>query len=146
MKTLILVVIRLVIGYHFLYEGIDKLISHNWSSAPFLLQSNWIFSGFFHFLAGNQTILSIVDFMNIWGQILIGVALIIGLFSRIAAIFGAIMLLSYYIAIPPFVESFTFIDKNLFELFLFLVTILFPTSKIIGIDLLIEKYWGKKNG
>lgn len=146
MKTLILVVIRLVIGYHFLYEGIDKLISHNWSSAPFLLQSNWIFSGFFHFLAGNQTILSIVDFMNIWGQILIGVALIIGLFSRIAAIFGAIMLLSYYIAIPPFVESFTFIDKNLFELFLFLVTILFPTSKIIGIDLLIEKYLGKKNG
>ena len=146
MKTLILVVIRLVIGYHFLYEGIDKLISHNWSSAPFLLQSNWIFSGFFHFLAGNQTILSIVDFMNIWGQILIGVALIIGFFSRIAAIFGAIMLLSYYIAIPPFVESFTFIDKNLFELFLFLVTILFPTSKIIGIDLLIEKYWGKKNG
>ena len=138
-QTVVLVLLRLVIGYHFLEAGFDKLFNPNWTSAAFLLQSNWIFAGFFHFLADNQTILAIVDFLNIWGQILIGLSLIIGLFSTWAAFFGALLILFYYIAIPPFIEGYSFIDKNLFELFAFLIIVLFPTSKIIGIDLLIYK-------
>ncbi|MEN8122590.1 MAG: DoxX family membrane protein [Bacteroidota bacterium] len=142
-QTIVLVLLRLVIGYHFLEAGFDKLFNPNWTSAPFLLQSNWLFSGFFHFLADSPTILALVDFLNIWGQILIGISLIIGLFSTWASYFGALLILFYYIAVPPFVDGYTFIDKNLFELFAFLVIALFPTSKIIGIDLLVYKKLNK---
>ena len=142
-QTIVLVLLRLVIGYHFLEAGFDKLFNPNWTSAAFLLQSNWVFSDFFHFLADNQTVLAIVDFMNIWGQILIGLSLIIGLFSTWAAYFGALLILFYYIAIPPFIEGYTFIDKNLFELFAFIVIALFPTSRIIGVDLLVYKWFNK---
>ncbi|MEE9431879.1 MAG: hypothetical protein V3V16_12600 [Melioribacteraceae bacterium] len=56
------------------------------------------------------------------------------------------MILSYYIAIPPFVQSNIFLDKNLLELFAFLVTALFSTSNIIGIDYIIKKYRSSSNG
>ncbi len=138
-QTTLLVLLRLVIGYHFLEAGFDKLFNPNWTSAAFLLQSNWIFADLFQLMADNQTVLAIVDFLNIGGQILIGLSLIIGLFSTWAAFFGAVLIFFYYIAIPPFVDGYTFIDKNLFELFAFLIIALFPTSKIVGIDLLIYK-------
>ena len=139
----VLVTIRLVIGYHFLYEGMDKLFTPGWTSVVFLSQSNWMFADFFHALAESSIMLTIVDFMNIWGQILIGLGLILGLFSKGAAYAGALLLFFYYIAIPPFVDSYTFIDKNLFELFAFLIVAIFPTSQIIGLDLLINK-WKKR--
>jgi thiosulfate dehydrogenase [quinone] large subunit len=138
-QLVILITLRFVIGYHFLFEGIDKLLTPGWTSAMFLSQSNWIFADFFHALAESSVTLAIVDFMNIWGQILIGLGLILGLFSKGAAYAGALLLFFYYIAIPPFVNSYTFIDKNLFELFAFLIVAIFPTSQIIGLDLLIKK-------
>lgn len=141
-QTVVLVILRWVIGYHFLFEGMDKLLNPNWTSAGFLLQSNWLFSGVFHFIADIPLVLSTVDFMNIWGQILIGVGLILGAYSTRAAYAGALMIFFYYVAVPPFVDGATFIDKNLFELFAFMILAIFPTSQIIGLDLLINK---KKN-
>ncbi|MBS1231426.1 MAG: hypothetical protein H6R35_264, partial [Bacteroidetes bacterium] len=37
-KTLqwMLTIVRIVIGWHFLYEGIAKIIAADWSSAPYL--------------------------------------------------------------------------------------------------------------
>ena len=141
----LLVALRLIIGYHFLYEGIDKLMTTTWSSGGFLIQSNWIFSDIFIAVANSPSLVTISDVLNIWGQIFIGLGLILGLFSTIAAIAGAILLLLYYVAIPPFVENLLFIDKNLLELFAFLIIALFPTSKVFGIDLLISKYRGANN-
>ena len=141
----LLVALRLIIGYHFLYEGIDKLMTTTWSSGGFLIQSNWIFSDIFIAVANSPSLVTISDVLNIWGQIFIGLGLILGLFSTIAAIAGAILLLLYYVAIPPFVQNLLFIDKNLLELFAFLIIALFPTSKLFGIDLLISKYRGANN-
>lgn len=141
-----MVLIRVIVGYHFLFEGVDKLFSPSWSSSGFLLQANWLFSDFFHYLSNNPSLLIIVDLLNIWGQILIGLSLILGLFSTSAALLGALMLLSYYIAIPPFINSYLFIDKNLLEIFSFLIIALFPTSRILGIDLLVKKFRSKSNG
>ena len=38
-----LVTLRFLIGWHFLYEGISKLLNPYWSSAAYLLDSKWIF-------------------------------------------------------------------------------------------------------
>lgn len=120
--TLFLTVLRILIGWHFLYEGIAKLSTPGWSSASYLMESKWLFSGFFHWLIGNNTTLEIVNFMNIWGLIIIGLCLFIGLFSRVASISGALLLLLYYIANPPFIATsipsqshFYIINYNLIE-------------------------------
>jgi len=145
-QTIVLVLLRLIVGYHFLFEGIDKLFSPGWTSAHFLLQTDWLLSGFYHYLADSEILLSIVDVLNIWGQILIGISLITGLFSYVAALSGALMLLIYYMAIPPFIESHIFIDKNLLELFALIIIALFPTSRDVGIDFLLKKFRSEQNG
>ena len=38
-----LVILRVIVGWHILYEGVAKLINPYWSSAAFLLDSKWIF-------------------------------------------------------------------------------------------------------
>ena len=143
----ILTVLRVAIGWHFLYEGIVKLLNPNWSAAAFLVESKWLFSDLFHALAQNPTALDFVNFLNIWGLILIGAGLMFGLFTRTAGVFGILLLALYYIANPPFVGfsaglptegSYIFVDKNLVELVALLAIILFPTGTFLGLDRLFK--------
>jgi uncharacterized membrane protein YphA (DoxX/SURF4 family) len=101
MKTII-TIIRTAIGWHFLYEGFVKMFAGNWSAASYLNNTYGLLSGFYHWLAASPVRLAVVDFLNIWGLILIGLALFIGLYARWAVIFGTFLLALYYFAYPPF--------------------------------------------
>ncbi len=138
-----LVILRVLIGWHFLYEGVAKMMNPNWTAASFLLESKWIFAPVFHFMATNATLLSIVNFMNIWGLTAIGLGLIVGCCTRLAAVSGMFMLLLYYVCNPPFAGltyslpsegSYLIVNKNLVEMFALGVLVLFPTGSIIGLD------------
>lgn len=142
----ILLILRVVIGYHFLSEGLNKLFAATWSSGGFLIQSNWIFSDLFVSLANSSTFVAISDFLNILGQIFIGLGLILGLYSKYAAYAGALLLFLYYIAIPPFVGGNTFVDRNLLELLGLLIIALFQTSDSIGFDGLLSRIRSGNNG
>lgn len=140
-----LVLLRIFIGWHFLYEGISKLLNPYWSSAGYLMESKWILSGIFKSIVASPVILKIVDYLNIIGLVAIGIALIIGFLGRTASISGIALLLLYYLSHPPFGYEYTapaegsyiVIDKNLIEMCALFVLTMFPTSKIIGIDRLI---------
>jgi thiosulfate dehydrogenase [quinone] large subunit len=143
-----LVLLRILIGWHFLYEGIVKLLNPYWSSAGFLLESKGIFSGIFTFIADSPTALTVVDFLNIWGLILIGCGLIAGLLSNIASIAGIIILLLYYLCNPPFIGytysspsegSYLIVNKNLIEMAALFLLKVFPSGHLIGLDSLIFK-------
>ena len=145
-QTFWLVTLRVAIGWHFLYEGLVKLSNPNWTSFGYLMDSKGIFESFFQFLAENSKVLNIVDFMNIWGLITIGLSIIIGLFSRPAIIAGIVLLAFYYLSHPAFIDvkyalpmegSYFIINKTLIELFALAVLYVFNTSKEIGIDRLI---------
>jgi len=101
-KSISLLVLRIVIGWHLLYEGLTKLFAPAWSAAGFLKGSYGFLSGFFHALAANPTGMEIVNFLNVWGLILIGTGLFLGLFVRVSAVSGIVLLLLYYFAYPPF--------------------------------------------
>lgn len=145
-----LVILRIAIGWHFLYEGLVKLINPNWSSVGFLLDSGGFLGYFFQSLANNPGTVNIIDQLNIWGLILIGLGLILGLFSRPACIFGIMLLATYYLSHPPFTGlkyavpnegSYLIVNKNLVELIALAVLFVFPSSRHLGIDRLI---FGKK--
>ena len=142
----VLVVLRMLIGWHFLYEGVVKLYNPSWSAGGFLTDSKWIFADFFHSLAANPQTLEVVNFLNVWGLIAIGLGLMLGVFSRAAAVGGMLLLAMYYLSHPPLVGlkyalpaegSYLIVNKNLIELFALAVLFVFPTSRIIGIDRLI---------
>jgi thiosulfate dehydrogenase (quinone) large subunit len=138
-----LVLLRVLIGWHFLYEGIAKLISPNWSSMGFLMDSHGFLTGFFHSMASNATVLNIVDLLNMYGLIAIGLGLILGGLTQLATIAGVILLAFYYLSHPPIIGieyalppegSYLWVNKTLIELFTLLVLYFFPTGRIIGID------------
>src|SRR6516225_10195073 len=93
--------LRLALGWQILYEGLAKLLTPAWTSATYLALSRGIFSGFFHWLASSSVILRTVDLLNIWGLILIGLALFLGFFTRFASAAGMLLLAFYYLAQPP---------------------------------------------
>ena len=145
----LLVIIRIAIGWHFLYEGVTKIIAGNWSSAAYLAGSKWIFAPVFHWMAGSAGIISIVDFLNIWGMTLIGLGLILGLFSRWASAGGALMLLFYFIAYPPIpgymmsvpVEgSYLWVNKTFIELLVLVAFVFLPPDYLFGLDRLYIKW------
>ncbi len=131
MKKLTFTILRVAIGWHFLYEGISKLFIENWSSQAYLANTSGFLSGFYHWLAGGETLVSVVDFMNIYGLILIGLALFIGMFVRAAAAGGILLLVLYYFAYPPFGTSlfggadghFFIVDRNFIEALLLLLLV-----------------------
>ena len=143
-----LVALRMLIGWHFLYEGLAKLLKGNWSAYGFLMESKWIFADYFQALAGNPAVLSVVNTLNIWGLILIGLGLMLGIFTRIAAGAGILLILLYYLCNPPFVGLFysipmeghyIFVNKNLVELGALLVLIAIPSHLYAGLDRVLYK-------
>ena len=101
MKT-VFTIVRIAVGWHFLYEGLVKLFADNWSAESYLNNANGFLSGFYHWLAASSGRLAIIDFLNVWGLVLIGLALFIGFFARWASLAGAFLLTLYYFAYPPF--------------------------------------------
>lgn len=143
-----LVTLRVVIGWHFLYEGVVKLANPNWSSAGYLLDSAGFLKEFFYWLASDPAMLNTVDFMNVWGLIAIGLGLILGLLTKPALWAGIILLAFYYLSHPPLVGisyglpmegSYLLVNKTLIELIAMIVLMYFPTGIAIGIDSLIFK-------
>ena len=145
-----LVVLRMFIGWHLLYEGFSKFINPSWSSVGFLQDSQWIMSSFADWIISNKEILAAVDILNIVGLMIVGISLILGLFSRAAAVIGAVLLFLYYLHAPPLTGleysrpmggDYLIINKTLIEVVALIVLVVFPTSQIIGLDVLIK---GKK--
>jgi len=152
-QLFILILLRMAIGWHFLYEGIAKLYTPNWSAASYLDSSQWILHDFFQWIIANPTILRVVDLMNIWGLIFIGLGLILGIFTRVAGVFGMLLLAFYYAAYPPLVgmESlnpteghYLIVNIIMVEFFALFALTVFPTGKIIGLDRLIFIFRNKR--
>jgi uncharacterized membrane protein YphA (DoxX/SURF4 family) len=137
-KTYILLFLRVAVGWHFLYEGIIKLLQPGWSSEAYLKGSFGFLSGFYHWLGSDPGMIQVIDFLNVWGMILLGTGLFIGLFIRISTISGILLLLLYYLAYPPFGSSYLelsteghywIINRNLIEMGVLVIIYLFPVRE-----------------
>jgi len=145
----VLVALRFIIGWHFLYEGLHKLIHPEWSALSFLANSQWIFSGIANWFISSQGVLNVVDALNTWGLILIGLGLILGLFTRIASLAGCALLMIYYLFNPPFIGmeltgpmegNYLMVNKTLIEAVALLYIAVTPLSRYLGLDMLRKTY------
>jgi thiosulfate dehydrogenase [quinone] large subunit len=152
-QKLWLVALRIGIGWHFLYEGIAKLTNPNWSAVSYLMDSGGFMKQLFFHLAANPDLLQVVDFLNVWGLILIGLGLMLGMFTRAAIISGMVLLVFYYLSHPPFVGikyavpsegSYLVVNKILVELLALGTIYCFPTWLEYGIDRFLFMNYGKK--
>lgn len=143
LQTTGLTILRVMIGWHFLYEGLVKIYTPGWTAKSYLLASTGPLSSVFKSLAESVSILQITDFLNMWGLTLIGLSLFVGLFSRLSSWFGIVLLAFYYIAYPPFADleissyvegNYWIVNRNLIEMAALFVLVVFPSSHITGMD------------
>lgn len=118
--------LRISMGWLMFYAGITKIIASNWSAA-FYLKDAKTFHGFFNWLL-QPGILPAVNFLVVWGETLIGIALVLGLFVRLSSLSGFIMMLLFYFPILNFpypdLHSYIIDEHIIYALvFLFLAAI-----------------------
>jgi thiosulfate dehydrogenase (quinone) large subunit len=117
-----IVLLRLALGWLFLYAGLTKVVDPSWTAKGFLEHAG-TFSGFYSWLASSN-ILPFVDFLNQWGLTIIGAVLILGILVRLSSYLGALMMLLYYfpgLTFPYAGEHFLIVDEHIVYIMAFLV-------------------------
>lgn len=146
-QTIAIVVMRVLIGWHFLYEGLSKLTSEGWSAAGYLSQARGPLEGLFRWIAADPAILDVVNKTNMWGLTAIGLGLILGCFTRVASAAGILAVLLFYFCNPPFVGyfysiptegSYLVVNKNLVEAAALAVVMVTDSGRVAGLDRILH--------
>jgi thiosulfate dehydrogenase [quinone] large subunit len=140
-------VLRVVVGWHFLYEGLAKLTSPAWSAAGYLKQARGPFADMFKGLASQPNLLANADLITMWGLTIVGLLLILGLFTRLASLAGIGFILLFYLCNPPFIGyfysiptegSYLIVNKNLVELCALAVIFTTGSGRFAGLDRIVH--------
>jgi len=146
-------VLRIAVGWHFLYEGIAKLTSPSWSAAGYLKQARGPFAGLFKWLASEPNLLANADLITMWGLTLVGMLLILGLFTRLASLGGIGFIVLFYLCNPPFIGyfysiptegSYLIVNKNLVELCALVVVLVTGSGRFAGLDRIVHGLVGRR--
>jgi thiosulfate dehydrogenase (quinone) large subunit len=142
-----LVALRMLIGWHFLYEGIAKITNPYWTSAGYLADAKGFLKERALDVAASPSALTVVDYLNEYGLVLIGLGLLIGFLTRAAMVSGVVLLALYYVVAPPLPGytyltpaegSYLVVNKVLIEAAALLVLLAFPASFQYTLDALLR--------
>ena len=101
-------------GWVLFYAAWTKIQTPGWSSAGYLKGAQ-TFVGFYDFLL-QPGFLPIVNFFNQWGVLLVGAALILGIFVRLSSFLGALLMILYYLPVLsfPYIKPHSFlVDEHI---------------------------------
>lgn len=94
-----------------------------------------------------------INFTTMWGLSIVGLCLILGLFTPLAALGGAAYLTMFYLSMPPWPGlpvgkgaegHYLFVNKNLIEFFACLALASTPNGLWLGLDALLFGWWGRR--
>jgi thiosulfate dehydrogenase [quinone] large subunit len=148
-----LVLLRTLVGWHFLYEGYYKALAPawsrggyplgHWSSRGYLRAATGPFADVFKTLA-EASWLDKLDILVVAALILVGLSLLLGFFTDAGCVGALGLLAAFYLSAVPTSGSmqaggegaYLFVNKNLVEAAAVLVVSCFRTGRIAGLDLL----------
>lgn len=137
--------LRLTMGWIFAYAGFDKLITGFDASGYLLHGTSGPLTFWFHSLGSNQAALDVINPLVIWGEILIGMTLVLGLFTRGGLFWGSVMLMMYYLSQWPPANN-PFMGYHLVYILLLALLGALGAGRILGVDALVERIpWVKRN-
>ena len=147
-------VMRVLVGWHFLYEGVSKLSSPSWSAVGYMRAARGPFADLFRWIASQPNLLDNANLITMYGLTIVGVLLILGLFTRVAAIGGMAFILLFYLCNPPFVGyfytiptegSYLIVNKNLVELGALAVILLTGSGRFAGLDRIVHLLFARRH-
>lgn len=136
-----LLVMRLLIGWHFFLAGMHKILEPGgWTAKGFLLGAVGganPFAGFFEAMA-QSSLLPVIDVMNMAGLTLIGLGLIFGVLVRWCAFWGSIMMWFYWMAALP-LDNSVFVNEHVIYIALLFFLGAFGAGRYYGLDKYVEE-------
>ena len=145
--------LRVLVGWHFFYEGLTKLNAPSWSAVGFFKAAKGPIAGPLQALAAQPDQLANANVATMWMLALVGACLILGLFTRLASALGIAFLLMVYLAAPPWIGyfyaipsegSYLIVNKNLIEAAALVVIMLTGSGRFAGLDRVISGLIGRK--
>ena len=139
--------LRVLVGWHFLYEGLTKLTAPSWTAAGYLKQAKGPLADQFRWLATRSDLIGNADLITMWGLSIVGACLILGLFTRLASLAGIGFILLFYLSAPPLIGyfyaipsegSYLIVNKNLVELAALVVILLTRSGRFAGLDRIVH--------
>ena len=112
-----LLLLRIAIGWHFLYEGCWKLMQKDgWSCLSYLNAAQGPLAPLFKWMAGLPWLVTTGDWAVQIGLVVIGVSLITGACARLTALGGIALMAMFYCCQPPepFATAFSGADGRFF--------------------------------
>lgn len=142
-----LFLLRIGLGWLFLHEGLTKFLDPNWSSYYYMQKATGPIKGLLSWISSDVTWLKFADYSVIFLLIAAGIMLILGLFERMGAVIGMGLLLTFYLAYPPFGNesvpvaegNYLIVDKNLILFLALLVLWQFRSGLFLGMDYFFKR-------
>lgn len=129
---------RLTFGFYFLWSGADKLVSDFTSSGFLVNATSGPLESLFVDMGESSMTVDIVDPLVVWGQILIGIALLLGLFTRFALLMAAMQMFFFYLA-ALWPEHNPVLDEHIFYIGAFAILGALGPGRILGLDPYVEQ-------
>ena len=146
-QQFVLVLVRFSVGWHIFYQGLGKLQVARWTSESYLRGATGPLGWLFQRMAEQSTLLKLADQGTMWGLLVLGLLLMVGLFTRTASLLAMGLLMLFYLAQPPLpAHGFAvrtpdgtelYVNKILIEVMALLVTLAFDTGRISGLDMIV---------
>lgn len=150
-----IVVLRLAMGWVFLFAGIEKVLALGgkpFSAAGYLQfatagtwpgvtldQGQYInpTHPFWASLGTNASLIGVINVLVVFGELAIGTALILGLFTRFAAAMGTLMLTFFFLASWDFANGI--VNSDAIYAILTASLGIMGAGRVFGLDAIVEK-------
>ncbi len=134
--------LRLMMGIAFFQSGFGKVLSGSFSAGGYLTQAvpgnGSPAAGLFVAMGETPWFVEFVNVAVPWGEVLIGLGLLFGALTRLAAFWGAFMMLLFYLG--NWEISHGYINGDFAYMLVFLSVAAFGAGRILGLDASIEAY------
>ncbi len=153
-----LALLRIAVGAGFLYAGLEKVFDFAgagapWTAAGFLKfgtggtipnmtglpdpMSHNPIQGFWGGLAADPGLLGLINFLVVFGEVAIGIALVLGLATRLAGALGAIMMFLFWLAAWDF--EYGPVNQQFVYMILSAIVAYASAGKTLGLDEKLEE-------
>lgn len=136
----VVLALRVIAGIAFVQNGLGKVLG-GFDAQGYLLGAEASpISGFLAWIAATPPALEAVNVLVAWGELLIGLGLLVGFLTRLAAISGVLMMVLFYLGNWSIATEGTLVTEPLLYLLVFLALATFGAGRILGLDRIVENH------
>jgi thiosulfate dehydrogenase (quinone) large subunit len=136
----LLFLLRVLVGWFLLYQGITAFLNPNWSLFSFIGDAQ-LFPEFYESVLDQSYVAAVTLAVKVT-YIVVGALLMLGLFTRPAALLGAVLVLFFYfarLAFPYVNETYYIVDPNLILAVVLLYLFAARAGEVFGIKKLFRR-------